>query len=226
MAQIGRLEDRHVDGLILMTNQPDDGTLAALLRTHRNVVLLDEDVPGFAGPKVFVENAQGAWQATRHLIEAGHKRIAHVGGPVGLMSTSERLDGFRRAMEESGLEPGEVVLGAYTREFGASAIEKILSGTTRPTAVFAGSDFVALGIMQKLRERGMQVPEDISLVGFDDMPFADLLAPPLTTIRQPVQDLGRRAFTALFGTLTHQSTPQTERLPTSLVERQSVVRRA
>ena len=92
-----------------------------------------------------------------------------------------------------------------------------------PTAMFAGSDFLALGVMQKVRERGLRLPEDISLLGFDDMPFADLLAPPLTTIRQPDQELGRRAFLAVLGAI-NKHPPMTERLPTSLVERQSVAR--
>lgn len=223
--QISRLEDRHVDGLILMTNQPDDGTLAAFIDRHTNVVLLDEDVPGFSGPKVFVENTEGAYQATRYLIEAGHRRIAHVGGPAGLMSVIERHCGFMRAMEEGGLEPSHVLFGSYTSEFGASAMREILASHERPTAVFAGSDFVAIGCMQCISAQGLCVPNDISLVGFDDMPFADLLAPPLTTIRQPVQELGRKAFQALFAVLNDQPIPALERLPTTLVERQSVARK-
>lgn len=219
---ISRLEDRHVDGLILMTNQPDDGTLAAFIGTHAKIVLLDEDVPGFMGPKIFVENVNGAYTATRHLIEAGHTRIAHIGGPVGLMSTIERQKGFIQAMRESGLTPTQVLLGSYSREFGTATANEILASSDRPTAVFAGSDFVALGFMQRLFERGLKVPIDISIVGFDDMPFADLLAPPLTTIRQPVQELGRRAFRALFATLKDQSYTMQERLPTTLVKRQSV----
>ena len=223
--QISRLEDRHVDGLILMTNQPDDGTLAAFIDKHTNIVLLDEDVPGFSGPKVFVENMEGAYEATRLLIRSGHKRVAHIGGPPGLMSTTERRDGFLRAMDEAGLTASHVLLGSYTREFGASAIGEILASPERPSAVFAGSDFVALGVMQGLCAHGLSVPADISLVGFDDMPFADMLAPPLTTVRQPVQELGRQAFRTLFAALNEQPIPQQERLPTTLVERQSVARR-
>jgi LacI family transcriptional regulator len=225
MEQISRLEDRHVDGLILMTNQPDDGTLAAFIANHKNVVLLDEDVPGFSGPKVFVENTEGAYEATRLLIEAGHKRIAHVGGPPGLMSTTERQEGFFRAMEEAELQPSHVLLGSYSREFGASAMGEILAGPDLPSAVFAGSDFVAMGVMGRIFGHGLRVPEDISLVGFDDMPFTDMLAPPLTTIRQPVQDLGRKAFQALFAVLNDQPAPGTVRLPTLLIHRQSVAAR-
>ena len=224
MELITRLEDRHVDGLILMTNiSDDDGALATFLAKYTNVMLLDEDVVGFIGSRGFVENEQGAWHATQYLIEAGHRCIGHIGGPEGLMSTKERLAGYTRAMHENGLDAGKVFLGAHTREFGAVATEQLLNGSDMPTAIFAGSDFLALGVMQKVRERGLRLPEDISLLGFDDMPFADLLAPPLTTIRQPDQELGRRAFLAVLGAI-NKHPPMTERLPTSLVERQSVAR--
>jgi LacI family transcriptional regulator len=102
---------------------------------------------------------------------------------------------------------------------------EILAGPDLPSAVFAGSDFVAMGVMGRIFGHGLRVPEDISLVGFDDMPFTDMLAPPLTTIRQPVQDLGRKAFQALFAVLNDQPAPGTVRLPTLLIHRQSVAAR-
>lgn len=220
---ISRLEDRHVDGVILMTNQPDDGHFLQVINKTPNVVLLDENIPGFAGPSILVENVEGAYQAARHLIAAGHTRIGHIGGPPGLMSTIERQEGFLRALNESGLEPSHILLGAYTREFGQTAIEEIIrDGSQRPTAIFAGSDYVALGVMQRLAAHGIDVPTDMSIIGFDDMPFADMLAPPLTTIRQPVQELGRRAFLTLLASLNGEPAHGQERLATTLVERQSV----
>ncbi|MCY4141179.1 MAG: LacI family DNA-binding transcriptional regulator [Rhodobacteraceae bacterium] len=223
-----RLEDRHVDGLIMMTNEPDDGTLAKCIDTHSNVVLVDEDVPGVAVPKIFVENEYGAYLATRHLIGAGHTGIAHIGGPRDLMSVRERMDGYLRALREDKMEPAlsRVLLGSYSREFGAAAIDRILSDTDRPTAMFCGSDIVATGVMQRLRERGLNVPDDISVVGFDDMPFADMLAPALTTVRQPIETLGRKAFRDLYALINKQETVAEERLPVSLVERKSVARRS
>ena len=224
LTSLRRLEDRHVDGLIMMTNQPDDGTLAENVGTHANVVLVDEDVPGVAVPKVFVENEFGAYHATRHLIEVGHTQIAHIGGPGNLMSGGERLDGFRRAHLECGLDPASprVLLGTYSREFGATAIGELLLDANRPTAVFCGSDFIAIGVMQRVRELGLAVPGDLSIVGFDDMPFAELLAPALTTVRQPIETLGRKAFNTLFALINKQETVAEVRLPVELVERQSV----
>jgi LacI family transcriptional regulator len=98
----------------------------------------------------------------------------------------------------------------------------LLDGSEPPTAVFAGSDFIAIGVMQAVRERGLSVPQDISLVGFDDMPFADFLAPGLTTIRQPTADLGRAGLRVLLALINGQRAVELTRLPVTLVERQSV----
>lgn len=223
-AALQRLNDRHVDGLILMTSQPDDGTLARLIEGHDNVVLLDEDIPGATVPRVVVENAHGAYLATRHLIAAGHRAIAHVSGPEQLFSVRERYAGFARAMAEAGLpvRPGHVVCGAYSRDFGRQAVRRLLDAPERPTAVFAASDYVAIGVMEGLKAAGLVVPADMSLVGFDDMPFAEMIEPGLTTIRQPVAELGRTALHALLALLDKQAPPSLTRLSVSLVERQSV----
>lgn len=224
LASLRRMRDGHVDGLIMMTNRPDDGTLAASLDQHGHVVLVDEDIAGVNVPKVFVENHQGAHAATRHLVEAGHRRIAHVGGPARLFSATERLAGFMDAMAQSGLQvpTGYVRQAAYSRDFGLEAMRALLDRDDPPTAVFAGSDFIAIGVMQAVKEKGLSVPKDVSLVGFDDMPFADLLAPGLTTIRQPTADLGRAGLHALLALINGQRPIELTRLPVTLVERQSV----
>ncbi|MDE1994041.1 MAG: LacI family DNA-binding transcriptional regulator [Rhizobiaceae bacterium] len=224
VATLRRLKDRQVDGLIIMTNEPDDGTLAAALSPYRNVVLIDEDIPGVEVPKIFVENRDGALCATRHLIEKGHRAIAHIGGPATLMSAMERLDGFHAGMGERGLAiPSEYLRqGDYSPEFGFQAMSELLSLKERPTAVFAGSDYIAIGAIQAIRAKGLSAPADVSIVGFDDMPFADFLAPALTTIRQPTPDLGREGFRALLSLIEGDTSIGVKRLPVTLVERQSV----
>jgi LacI family transcriptional regulator len=221
---VRRLRDQHVDGLIMMTSHPDDGTLAALLATSRNIVLVDEDIPGVNVPRVFVENEHGAWLAARHLIEAGHRDIALIGGPEGLLSVRERLAGFRRAMHEHGLRvrSGWELLGEYSREFGRRALERLLDAPRRPTAILACSDYIAVGVLKAARERGMSLPRDISLVGFDDMPFAELVDPPLTTVRQPVAEMGRIACERLLAILNGSEASPLTRLPVELIIRQSV----
>lgn len=223
---IRRMADSHVDGLILTTNRVDDGTRAALLADRGNVVLLDEDIPGVSVPRIFVENEAGSYAATRHLIDMGHADIALIGGPPRLMSVTERLAGFSRAMEEAGLpiRPGWVVLGDYTREHGAAATSILLDSPSRPTAILACSDYIALGVGQAVRRQGLSIPEDLSLVGFDDMAFAELVHPALTTIRQPVGEMGRLAVTYLLALLEGQTPapPPETRLPVELIARQSV----
>lgn len=221
---INRLHDQHVDGLIMMANRPDDGTLAALLEGHHNVVLLDEDVPGLTLPKIFVDNEHGAWLATRHLIEAGHTDIALVSGPENLFSVRERLTGFRRAMDEAGLATPQhwICLGEYSRRYGEEAGRTLLSAPARPTAILACSDYTAIGVLKAARALDLSVPKDVSLVGFDDMPFAEFVDPPLTTIRQPVADMGRLAVERLLAVLDRKDTQDITRLPVELVVRQSV----
>lgn len=221
---IQRLQDQHVDGLIMMTNQPDDGTLAELLSQQRNVVLLDEDIPGVSLPRVFVENEEGCYRATRHLIEAGHRDIAIVSGPQNLFSVRERLAGFERAMGEAGLAvpPGWVLLGEYSREYGRNAAALLFGGTIRPTAIMACSDYIAIGILSAARQMGVAVPGDVSLVGFDDMPFAELVDPPLTTVRQPIAEMGRAAFEQLLALMNNAEVVPQARLPVELIIRHSV----
>lgn len=221
---IRRMADSHVDGLIMTTNRVDDGSLANLLAGRENVVLLDEDIDGVSVPRVFVDNAEGAYLATRHLIAMGHTEIALVGGPHRLMSVSERLAGFTRAMNEAGLpiRAGWVLLGDYTREYGMAAASVLLDAAAPPTAILSCSDYIAIGVMQVVREHGLAIPRDVSLVGFDDMAFAPLVDPPLTTIRQPVAAMGELAVQHLLALLEGQTAPAETRLPVELVTRQSV----
>jgi LacI family transcriptional regulator len=224
VAALQRLQDRHVDGLIMISSHPDDGTLAALIGGQENVVLLDEDIPNVDVPRIFVENEQGAYLATRHLIQAGHRVIGHIGGQQGLLSVRERLAGFERAMREAALSVRKehVLFGEYSRVFGRKAIEAILESPGVPTAIIACSDYLAFGVLQGLKQKGLNVPDDMSVVGFDDMPFAELMHPALTTVRQPIAALGRLGFQTLLALLNNGKPQTLTRLPVELVERQSV----
>lgn len=226
-ANIDRLDARDVDGLIVLTNRPDDGRICRRITGRRDVVLLDEDVPDADVARIFVENEQGAHQATRFLIEAGHRRIAHVGGPRDLFSAKERYRGFASAMQEAGLpvDPSLVRFGEYHRDWGLEAIRSLVAGVgPTPTAIFTGSDYIALGVLRGLHEMGLQAPHDLSIASFDDMPFAELLHPPLTTVRQPIEDLGRLGVSTLLAQLRGEQVRGVARLPTELILRGSVAR--
>ncbi len=218
---IERMRSNHVDGLIFVTNHTDDGTLRRALNAAPGVILIDEDVPGAAVPKVFCDNEEGGFLAGRHLLATGHRRIGFIGGPSGLMSTRERRAGLGRAVAQV---PGAMVVwesfGPYTLAEGARAGAALLESAPGVTAIFAGSDELVLGLLPVLREAGLGVPKDISIVGFDDIGPLHLLDPPVSAIRQPVSDIGERAV-ALLSSDTADP-PPCERLPVRLVERNSV----
>jgi len=224
MGAVRRMRDGHVDGMVLIPSRPDDGSLSRLLAHDDKVVLLDEDVPGVGLCRVFAQNENGAWLATQHLIAAGHRHIAFIGGPPGLMSVQERKAGFERAMAQANLPVAaeDVTLYDYSRAFGHRATNSILAANPRPSAIFASSDYLAIGVLGALQQAGLSVPQDMSLIGFDDMPFAELVNPPLTTIRQPVPEMGRIAFQLLLALMNGRRAAPLTRLPVELVRRKSV----
>lgn len=227
VACFDRLAAGYIDGLLLITNHADDGRLAErVAASPRRVVIVDEDVPQTAVPKIFVENERGGYVATRHLIEQGHRQIAHIGGPRGVMSAIERARGWRRALDEDGIEVPAAwhIFSEYEVEPARADAAPIFRLSPRPTAVFAGSDAIALGVMYQARERGVAIPAELSLVGFDGMPINELLGPPLTSVGQPIDGLGRLGAERLLAMIDGTApTPSDEmRLPVRLVERGSV----
>jgi len=151
---------------------------------------LPDDVP-FVG----ATNWSGGRSATRHLIELGHRRIAMIGGPDHILCCRARLDGYRSAVEAAGrpIDPGLIALTGLTREHGQAAALDLLGRPDRPTAVFCCNDLQALGVYRAARTLGLRIPADLSVVGFDDLPIADLTDPPLTTVHQPLFDMAQAA---------------------------------
>jgi LacI family transcriptional regulator len=150
-------------------------------------------LPGSNFPFVDVDNQGGAALATRHLIGLGHKRIALITNAAPVYTASaDRLAGYRQALEAAGLPfaPELVRYGNFTPQSGVAAMEELLQVEPRPSAVFVASDTVALGALQCLRRRGLRIPEDLAVVGFDDIPLVEFIDPPLTTVRLPAFGLG------------------------------------
>lgn len=228
LACFDRLATGFIDGLIIITNHEDDGRLAAALNKHvGRVVIVDEDIKHAKAPRFFVENEKGAYEATRHLIEHGHRHILHIGGPRGVMSAIERFNGWKRALNEAGIQPLENWWLNTEYEVGPAteAAAAIFRQSPRPTAVFAGSDAIALGVLTQARNHHVSIPAELSLVGFDGMPIIDLLGPPLTSIAQPIDTLGRLAATELIAGLAGQvDIDKTVREHVCLVQRSSVAK--
>ena len=144
---------------------------------------------------VVTHDSRGAAQAARHLAELGHRRVAFISGPDTFRSSHERGQGFRAGLAEHGLSLDDryVRQGAYTFESGAEAAQSLLTMAKPPTAIFAGNDEMAIGVMKAARDAGLDVPGDLSIVGFDDLPMASRVWPNLTTVRLPIRDMGRMA---------------------------------
>jgi DNA-binding LacI/PurR family transcriptional regulator len=182
-----------VDGLVL----PPD-RIARFVREGFPIVCLDRDVDSASVPLVQVDNRLGARLATEHLLELGHRVIGHVAGAATLRISEERVAGYRQAFTDVGVEPdpGLVVVGSFTEEGGHDAALRLLDRGV--TAVFAANDLSALGVVSALTGRGLRVPEDVSVVGFDDVRFAAFTSPPLTTIHQPAREIAERAIGLLL----------------------------
>ena len=176
-------------------------------------------------PSVHANDYLGALEATRHLINLGHRRIGLINGPANFMTAmEERYQGFCTAMAEAGLktDPELMVNGDFTLESGIAAGQKLLQASPLPTAIFSFNDRMAVGAMRSVRERGLKIPHDLSIIGFDDVEVAQASDPPLTTIRQPAMEIGQEAARKLFAIFNGEKEILTETvLPAEFIMRGS-----
>lgn len=211
----------HVDALAVSGPRVDDPELELLAR-ERFPVVLHGSRPDLDLPSVDVDNEAGARLAVDHLLAQGHRRIACVTFDLSFTASRERLAGYRAALEAAGLHPDDdlVVVTGYRAGTVAAAVDELLA---RPdvTAIFAAADLTAAGVLGALREHGRRVPEDVSLIGFDDIPLAEFLDPPLTTVRVPAVEVGEALATRLLERLAGDATYGRRLLPVSLVRRAS-----
>lgn len=212
-----------VDGLIVMSPDLEPSALLTDLPPGVPVVMLNSRVVG--RPSITIDNAHGAREVTDHLIQLGHRRVAFICGPAQNADAEQRKRGYRNALRAAALDNdrGMEVGGQFTEESGYDAVKKILDLKPRPTAIFASNDAMAIGALGALREAGCRVPEDIALVGFDDIPIARFLAPPLTTVKVPIAELGRRGFEMLLAASNGdgEEANQPAKLETQLIVRRS-----
>ena len=187
-------------GLIVIPSADSRLVAAAGTAGELPVVCLDRCPEGWKGDSITVDNTEGAYQATRYLLELGHRRIAAITGQLHVTSAVERLKGFKRALREFGITmaPEYIQEGRFDRLSGYEKSLMLLQFSPRPTAVFAANDLVALGVLAAMRELGLRCPEDVSLTGFDDLELASFTNPALTTVAQPAYQMGARAAALLF----------------------------
>jgi LacI family transcriptional regulator len=201
---------RQVDGFITATARLDRHFLDETEAAAAPIVLVNRRLEDGSLPAVTVDDREGARLAVEHVVALGHRRIAHLGGPQALSTGHQRRLGFREAMEGAGVELDEGAIRfaeAFTEREGARVCRELLDAVPGVTAIVAGNDLLALGCYDVLAERGLRCPRDISIVGFNDMPFADRFDPPLTTVRIPHREIGAAAAELLLERLADDSAP-------------------
>ncbi|MEU8301751.1 LacI family DNA-binding transcriptional regulator [Micromonospora sp. NPDC048909] len=219
------LRARATDGVIFVTSHVSPPLYAQLRRLNVPVVVVDPaGVPAIDVPTVGATNWAGGLAATEHLLSLGHRRIGFVAGPTHLLCSRARLDGYRAGLEAAGLPLEDHLLrpGDFYHASGFAAGSSLLDLDEPPTAIFAASDQMAFGVYEAIRQRGLLVPGDVSVVGFDDLPEARWASPPLTTVRQPLVEMGRLAARTVLRLAQGEAidSPRVE-LATELVVRDS-----
>jgi len=227
---VDALRARQVDGMVVV---PAPGAspehLAELVTAGVPLVLLDRAVVGVAADSVLVRNVAGARAAVAHLAGLGHRRIGVVSDSPEITSSAERIQGYRQALRAAGIapEPGLISIGGPTRDDGEAAALRLLDRADRPTAVFTANNFMTVGALRAARSLGLRIPDDVALVGFDDLDWTTLVQPPVTVVRQPVADLGRVAGERLLRRLEGDAGPPKRiRLDANLIVRGSCGARA
>ncbi len=212
------------DGLILVIPIMHSTYLDLLHQEQFPYVLVDQNDKTGASNIVDSTNWQGAYDATSYLIKLGHRKIAHISGLSEIGSALDRRDGYLSAMTDHNipLNPDYIVVGDFYQPSGYEATEKLLDMVDRPTAIFAGNDLMAFGAYEAIRQRGLRIPEDISVIGFDNIPQALIVYPKLTTVRQSLEQMGRVAVKVLLEQIENpERPPRRITLATQVVERDS-----
>ncbi len=212
------------DGLLLVLPRNPEAYLESLRQRHFPYVLIDHQGIDETGPAVGATNWQGAYDATQHLLGLGHRRIGFITGQVEMGCARDRLAGYRAALAAAGVpaDPALVREGDFFQPHGFAGARALLALPQPPSAIFASNDVSAFGVMEAVRDAGKRLPDDMSIVGFDDIPQAAQVNPTLTTVRQPLEQMGRTAARMLLEIIGDPDRPAARvELPTELIVRAS-----
>ncbi|ACO47761.1 LacI family DNA-binding transcriptional regulator [Deinococcus deserti] len=223
-AAISALTRRQVDGLIILGGRLKDDQLHALAARFP-LALVGRRVAGLERRSLKVDNIHGAWLATTHLIQMGHRRIAHITGMASHRDALDRLEGYRLALADAGVpfDPHLIYEGDFHEPSGSQAVDHWLGQGTAFSAIFSANDQMAYGARLGLYRKGIRVPEDVSLVGFDDLPASQFALPPLTSVHQPLFEMGQQAASLILQQLKDADTSaELPLLPLTLRVRESV----
>ena len=193
LSAVERLRLQGVDGILVIA--PLEGAGEALVDLPRDLPLVAVEAgPRGALPVVAVDQFAGAEHATRHLLELGHRTVAHIAGPADFVEAHQRIEGWRAALDAAGAAAPPVLVGDWTSRAGYDLGRRLLDEVAGVSAIFVANDQMALGVLRALHEAGLEIPRQVSVVGFDDIPEAPYFTPPLTTVRQDFAEVGRRSL--------------------------------
>ncbi len=193
MAAVKMLREKRVEAIIVTASRVGSLYMPLLEEVHVPIVLINNQQEGRYVYSIATDNVQGGRLAGRYLLELGHRRVGYIAGPEGVTSSVDRLEGCRQALKEQGLELKMIVPGDGCTDGGQAGMQKLLSSPSPPTAVFCYNDVTAIGALLAAKEMGCHVPQDISIMGYDDIALAAYVDPPLTTIAQQRYEMGRMA---------------------------------
>ncbi len=218
------LKEKRVDGVIILASNVNDDIIETSQRKRFPIVLLDRYLEGDCLLNVHVDNEQGGYLATKHLLDQGHRKVAYISGSNHSVDNQNRFNGYKRALEEHGIpyEKKWNISGNFTRDGGYSATKTLIVQGDLPTGIFYANDEMAIGGLKAFKEKEIIVPNDISVIGFDDIQIAEYVSPPLTTVRQPKYEMGTLATHILFQALADEQLNQKYyKLSTELIIRKS-----
>jgi LacI family transcriptional regulator len=224
LLHINVLTEKQVDGIMFVAAGLSTAHILTLQSHNMPLVVVDREVPGVNVDVVLTNHLQGGYVATVHLIGLGHRHIGCITGPAELPSSADRVAGYKRALIEYGIDPDEelIVRGEFDSPSGYRAVKRLLALSQPPTALFACNDLMAIGALSGAIEAGYHVPDDLSIVGFDNISLASFSIPPLTTVAQPTAQLGAMAAQMLMERIRDITLPPRRRvLPIELIVRSS-----
>jgi LacI family transcriptional regulator len=217
-----------VGGMIIILPPKDLKEIKANYRAGYPLVVIDDRAPHSGVPWIDADSRQGIYEAIQHLTNLGHSRIAYLGGLKEWFCSVERMEAYRQALNTMGIPVDEALIlpGNFTEEAGIQAVERWWGLKQPPTAILTANDIMALGALRELERKGLRVPQDVSVVGFDDLPLAEHAVPALTTVRQPIREMGRKAAEMVTTLIEGRNlSPVRMRLETTLVVRSSTMGR-
>ncbi len=219
------LLEQRVGGIILVPALSTPESVAFIQEHGTPVVVLDRHIPGIQADIVRCDSQKGAYELASLLLSLGHRRIAVLSGPKGTSTATDRAAGVRKALKEAGVvpDPGLEYFGLFTQQSGHEMVCRAMSKTPRPTAIFAANNFIAIGALKALQELHIRVPEDVALVGFDDLPPALIVSPFLTVAAQPAYEMARKATEILLARL---SDPESDQYQEIILSPEIVVRQS